>query len=49
MIFMIGVGWESPTDGWKYKKFICNKADLEEEFRIMNEFMIFIQNFEKKF
>ena len=49
MIFMIGVGWESPNDGWKYKKFICNKADLDEEFRIMNEFMIFIQNFEKKF
>ena len=49
MIFMIGVGWESPTDGWKYKKFICNKADLDEEFRIMNEFMTFIQSFEKKF
>ena len=28
---------------------MCNKADLDEEFRIMNEFMTFIQSFEKKF
>jgi predicted RecB family nuclease len=42
-------GMNESINGWKYKKFICNKADLDEEFRIMNEFMTFIQNFEKKF
>jgi len=43
MIFMIGVGWDS-NGVWKYKNFTCNKSTLDEEFRIMNEFMTFIKD-----
>ena len=41
MIFMIGVGWES-EGGWQYRNFICNTPTPDEEYRIMNKFMEFI-------
>ena len=42
MLFMIGVGWED--DGkWVYKNFTCKDATLEEEYRIMDEFSLFIK------
>lgn len=42
MIFMIGV-WYKPneTSTWVYKRFTCNKATYEEEYRIMDEFVTF--------
>jgi len=41
MIFMIGVGWESEGK-WQHCNFICNAPTLDEEYRIMDEFMIFM-------
>jgi hypothetical protein len=46
MIFMIGV-WYKYRKKWTYKRFTCKKATYEEEFRIMNEFSIFINNQDK--
>lgn len=42
MIFMIGV-WYKPKQSstWVYKRFTCNKATYEEEYRIMDEFITF--------
>ena len=45
MIFMIGVGWEN-NKKWQYKNFICNSPTFEEEFRIMDEFITFVRNFD---
>lgn len=41
IIFMIGVGWVE-NNIWYYKKFICSKPTYEEEYRIMDEFVQFI-------
>lgn len=41
MIFMIGV-WYKVKSEWKYKRFTCNDATYEEEYRIMDEFNSFI-------
>jgi hypothetical protein len=42
MIFMIGVGWEA--DGaWQHRNFICDAATPDEEYRIMDEFMSFVE------
>ena len=43
MIFMIGVGWYEDNI-WKYKNYICNESTYEEEYRIMNEFSIFVHS-----
>lgn len=50
-IFMIGVYYKDRKSGktrkteseWKYKNFICNSPTREEEFRIMNEFVDFVE------
>lgn len=45
IIFMIGVYWKEDKEDNKklyYKPFICNSPTYEEEYRIMNEFNIFI-------
>jgi len=45
MIFMIGI-WYKPKVSqkkWVYKRFTCNKETYEEEYRIMDEFAIFIK------
>lgn len=44
MIFMIGVGWEE-NKKWRYKNFICNSPTFDEEFRIMDEFVTFVRDF----
>jgi hypothetical protein len=41
IIFMIGVGW-SDNGKWQYRNFTCNTPTFEEEYRIMNEFMLFM-------
>ena len=46
MIFMIGVGWESES-GWEYRNFICTAPTPEEEYRVMDEFMSFMQEREE--
>jgi len=45
MIFMIGV-WYKPKNSskWEYKRFTCNKKNLTEEYRIMDEFNQFIKS-----
>ena len=40
-IFMIGIYYRTRT-GWDYKSFICNELTANEEFRIMNEFAMFV-------
>ena len=42
-IFMIGVGYRQ-MDKWNYKSFTCNALTLEEEYRIMNEFVEFMNS-----
>ena len=44
VIFMIGV-WFPNSDSKKmdYKSFICNKPTYSEEYRIMDEFMVFLK------
>jgi hypothetical protein len=44
MIFMIGVGWED-KNGWNYKNFTCNQPTYKEEYRIMDEFAVFISKY----
>lgn len=41
MIFLIGVGYID-NGIWQYKNFRCERPTLEEEYRIMQEFMDFI-------
>lgn len=41
MIFMIGI-WYKENSKWTYKRFTCNDATYEEEYRIMNEFNSFV-------
>ena len=43
MIFMIGVSWKE-NDKFVYRSFICNDSTLSEEYRIMNEFVEFVEN-----
>ncbi len=43
MIFMIGVGWETDQT-WHHRNFICNFPTPEEEYRIMDEFMVFMSD-----
>ena len=40
LIYQIGIGYNE--NGWKYKYFICHQPTKDEEFRIMKEFMDFI-------
>jgi hypothetical protein len=52
MIFMIGIYWNNilnNTDNWEYKNFVCKYGTLDEEYRIMNEFNMFLkqQNYPK--
>ena len=43
MIFMIGVGLEK--DGkWEYHSFICKAPTMEEEYRIMDDYMKFMRD-----
>lgn len=43
IIFMIGVGYTDPeTSTWKYTNFTVNSINVEEELRICNEFVNFI-------
>jgi hypothetical protein len=42
-IFMIGA-WYKEKGFWCYKNFVANKATLEEEYRIMDEFAQFVQD-----
>jgi hypothetical protein len=44
MIFMIGVGWNHPTQGWKYQSFTCQDATTQEEFRIMSNFVKLVKD-----
>jgi hypothetical protein len=43
MIFMIGI-WYKVNKKWTYKRFTCNKATYDEEYRIMDEFNSFLHN-----
>ena len=43
IIFMIGVGWDN-NGIWNYRNFICKSPNLDEEYRIMNEFMNFLND-----
>jgi hypothetical protein len=43
MIFMIGVGW-CENDKWHYNSYTCKESTYEEEFRIMDEFISFINS-----
>lgn len=43
MIFMIGVYWKQ-NQSWQYKRFTCKKPNYKEEYRIMNEFINFIND-----
>jgi hypothetical protein len=44
VLFMIGVGYEDPETGqWIYKPFYMNKFNQDEEKRIMDEFVKFIE------
>lgn len=42
MIFMIGIWWKN-RGNWEYKRFLCNEGTYEEEYRIMNDFNIFLK------
>ena len=46
IIYMIGVGFNR-GDKWYYKSFVCNKPTRDEEFRIMNDFVDFLDDFNK--
>lgn len=41
-IFMIGV-WYRHNSVWRYKNFLCDELTLDEEFRIMNDFVHFVK------
>ena len=43
LIFMIGVGWVD-NGIWSSRSFVCKSANLDEEYRIMNEFMDFVNS-----
>lgn len=43
LLFMIGVGYEE-NNKWVYKSFITTAINRDEEYRIMNEFINFIDN-----
>ena len=43
MIFMIGVGLEKDGN-WEYHSFICNEPTMEEEYRIMDDYMKFMRD-----
>jgi hypothetical protein len=47
MIFMIGVWYKQKQSTWTYKRFTCNKATYEEEYRIMDEFNEFLKEYDK--
>jgi hypothetical protein len=42
LIFLIGIYWKN-NGNWEYKSLIINEYTIEEEFRIMNEFTIFVK------
>jgi len=44
IIYMIGVGYIQDNK-WTYKSFVCKNPTEDEEYRIMNEFVEFIDNF----
>ena len=46
LIFMIGVGWET-ENGWNYESFKCDRLSIEEELRILTEFLEFMKRFKK--
>ena len=41
IIYMIGIGWIE-NNNWNYKCFVMNTYNLDEEYRIINEFTNFI-------
>lgn len=43
LLFLIGVGYEE-NNNWVYKPFLADSANRTEEKKIVNEFMIFIEN-----
>lgn len=50
MIFMIGVGWESPVSGsWKYKDFTMNRLTKAEERKCIRKFYKYVRKIENKF
>ena len=44
MIFMIGVGYTNECGNWVYKNFTCLGRNYTEEYRIMNEFIEFLDS-----
>lgn len=42
MIFMIGVGWEN-QNGWSFKTFIAEEEDQEQECKMFERFIEFLQ------
>lgn len=44
MIFMIGVGYTDNSGNWIYKNFTCLDKNYTEEYRIMNEFIEFLES-----
>lgn len=44
MIFMIGVYYKSDCGNLEYKNFIAENTSSEEEYRIMNEFHLFVKH-----
>lgn len=44
MIFMIGVGYTNEDGIWIYKNFTCLGRNYNEEYRIMNEFIQFLES-----
>lgn len=43
-IYLIGVGWMSSNGVWNYKSFIAKTPTLDEEFRVMDEFVQFVDS-----
>lgn len=44
-IFMIGLGWNAPNSSeWNYECFYCNKISLEEESKMIRNFITKIDN-----
>ena len=41
-IFMIGVYYHGRA-GWQYRSFVCDELTHDEEFRVMNEFAMFVR------
>ena len=44
MIFMIGVGYEDDNGQWIYHNYVCKNTNYSEEYRIMDEFMSFVNS-----